>query len=161
MRLVHTAVDMPVKNDAGANAGPHRHINQPRLIFPCTPSGFAQGGGIPIIFERYGHAEYLLQVLDWVLPSPMRKETHVADFAGERINRPRGSDSNAVKLHPGAGNGLPQHGYRAIERAFVRPVSLRRRFATKQQLAFRIHDSHRNLRPSNVNRSDHSPPKSL
>src|ERR1700730_669942 len=151
---------MPVKNDAGADAGAHRHINQPRLILSGTPSGFAQGGGIPIIFYRYRHAEYLLQVLDWLLPSPMRKETHIADFASERIYRPRGPDSNASKVHPSTGRGRPQHGDRAIKRALVGPVRLGCRFATTQQLAFGIHDPHRNLRSSDIDRADHSPPKS-
>jgi len=118
-----------------------------------------QRGGIRIVFHRHRHAKYLLQVLDQIFPAPTGKEAHVSDLAGERIYRASRSDSNAGELRPGFAHGRPQHVCRAFERALVRPISLGCRFATKQQLAFGIHDPDRNLRPSNINRSDHWPPK--
>src|SRR5947199_4691252 len=145
MRLVHTSIDMSLENNARTNAGTYRHVNQPRLIPSRSPAGFTQSGGIGIILHCDGHAEYLLQILGWILPPPMGKEVHVTDFAGEWIHRPRRPDSNALEVGSSTGHGCSQHVRRAIECTLVGAIRLCRCFETVQYLALRIHDPYRNL----------------
>src|SRR5258708_14874884 len=81
MCLVYASVDLSIKNDSSPYTCSHRHINQPRLIPSRSPTEFAQGGSIGIVLNCNGHAEYFLQILNRILPAPMREEVHVAKFS--------------------------------------------------------------------------------
>ena len=126
MCLINAAVHVAVENDADTNAGAYRYVNEARLVLACSPSSFAQRGGIGIIFDRGCHPEGFLQILNRILSSPMGKKVYIADLAGKRIHRAGGADADPFQLCTCLGDGCFQHRDRSLKCALVRSMPFRR-----------------------------------
>src|SRR5260370_1355361 len=109
MSAVDSTVKLAVKNDAAADPGANRHVNQARVLAACAPSGLGQGGGIAVILERDANVEDLRQILDWILPTPSWKEVYFSKLAAHWIHRASRSNTNSGKFDAGGLGRLAQH----------------------------------------------------
>src|SRR5450432_3611807 len=102
MRSFNSAIKLAVENNSPADARAYGHIDEPRAIASCAPSGFRQGGGIPVIFQSDAQVESLRQVAHRTLPAPPGQEIHIAKLAAHGVYRACRSDANPSQFDAGA-----------------------------------------------------------
>ena len=154
VRAIHTAIEFAVQDDATADSGSHRHIDQARAVAPRTPPGFRKGSRIRIIFERNLHTENLPEIFDRTLPSPPGQEIHIPKFASHGIDRPCGPDTDACNLPSGPLRGPAQHVRDEFDAIRI-PVRVRRRLHSGEHLALVIHHANGNFSAADIDGSDH------
>ena len=76
MRAVYAAIHFAVEHKTHANSGTNRDIDQLFLVPPSAPACFPESSSVPIIFHCHLDVEHLLQMEDWILPLPLRKEIY-------------------------------------------------------------------------------------
>ena len=86
VRLIDSAVELPVKNEARSDSGSDGYVNQSVLVLAGAPPCLSKSGRIGVIFDRHFHREDFSQVPDRVLAFPLRKEIDIANLARERVH---------------------------------------------------------------------------
>src|SRR5882762_9193429 len=150
MRPVYAAIKLSVQNDPAAYPSAHRNVNQSLLPAARSPSRFTQRRCVAIIFQRRTHSERALQILHWIAAFPRRQEIHVAEFPCEWVHPPRRPNSNPGNFRARLACHVAQHRCDPRQPIGVAALSLRRCLRLGQDYAAIVHDSNRNLRPSDI-----------
>src|SRR5690242_15163418 len=95
MKIVDAAVQLAIEQDADTDTRSNRDVDQIFLASSGAPSGFAEGSGVAVIFHGHIDLKGPLQIPNETLALPLRKEIHVAELSGERIQRSSRTNSYA------------------------------------------------------------------
>src|ERR1700751_4398395 len=64
MRTVDTTVEMAVENDAAANTGTYRDVDEPGLLTARAPGGFAKRARVGIVLHSNGNVELTREIVN-------------------------------------------------------------------------------------------------
>src|SRR5208283_5141864 len=128
--LFDSTINLAVEDNARANAGSYRDINQAGLIPAGAPPCFPQSGRVTVVLHGDGDVEDTFQIFDRILALPLGKEIDVAELTRKWIYGSGGTDANAVNFRTSASRCITQHFHHPIKGVGVAFVRRRRRLKT-------------------------------